>query len=60
MHAMQEGESSSGHDAGAGANGYQDNNGLGQRKHSNTQLRETLATIAGMLLPLLTQFGHHH
>ncbi|KAI3336575.1 Zinc/iron permease [Xylariaceae sp. AK1471] len=58
MHAMQEGESPS-HDVGSGANGYTDGS-ISQRKHAHPQMRETLATMVGMLLPLLTQFGHHH
>ncbi|KAI1334170.1 Zinc/iron permease [Xylariaceae sp. FL0016] len=59
MHAMQEGDGSSGHDIGPGANGYVEGS-LAQRKHAHPQMRETLATMIGMLLPLLTQFGHHH
>ncbi|OAA65737.1 zip metal ion transporter [Niveomyces insectorum RCEF 264] len=55
MHAMQE---EGGHDHGVGVNGYADS--LQQRKASRPQMRDTLATIGGMLLPLLTQFGHHH
>ncbi|KAI1811255.1 Zinc/iron permease [Poronia punctata] len=58
MHAMQEGESSS-HDVGPSLNGYSDGS-VSQRKHGQPQMRETLATVVGMLLPLLTQFGHHH
>ncbi|KAI1826198.1 Zinc/iron permease [Xylaria intraflava] len=58
MHAMQEGESPS-HDVGSGVNGYSDG-GISQRKQTHPQMRETLATIIGMLLPLLTQFGHNH
>ncbi|KAI8963538.1 Zinc/iron permease [Daldinia sp. FL1419] len=57
MHAMQEGDSPSGHDVGSIANGYADS---GPRKHAHPQMRETLATVIGMFLPLLTQFGHHH
>ncbi|KAI1413621.1 Zinc/iron permease [Hypoxylon sp. FL1857] len=57
MHAMQEGDSPSGHDVGSLANGYGDGS---QRKHAQPQMRETLATVVGMFLPLLTQFGHHH
>ncbi|KAK6953195.1 hypothetical protein Daesc_005495 [Daldinia eschscholtzii] len=57
MHAMQEGDSPSGHEVGSLANGYGDG---GQRKHTHPQMRETLATVIGMFLPLLTQFGHHH
>ncbi|TGJ85612.1 hypothetical protein E0Z10_g3142 [Xylaria hypoxylon] len=58
MHAMQEGESPS-HEIGSGINGYADGS-ISQRKHTHPQMRETLATMIGMLLPLLTQFGHHH
>lgn len=58
MHAMEEGGSSD-HDIGAGLNGYSDG-GISQRKHAHPQMRETLATMIGMLLPLLTQMGHHH
>ncbi|KAI2642801.1 Zinc/iron permease [Xylaria nigripes] len=58
MHAMQESESP-GHDIGSGVNGYADGS-ISQRKHNHPQMRETLATVVGMLLPLLTQFGHHH
>lgn len=58
MHAMQEGDSPS-HDLGSGPNGYADGN-ISQRKHTHPQMRDTLATMIGMLLPLLTQFGHHH
>lgn len=62
MHAMQEDGLSSGggHDHhGGGMNGYGDVN-PSQRKPKGPQMRDTLATVAGMLLPLLTQFGHHH
>ncbi|KAI0554964.1 Zinc/iron permease [Xylaria curta] len=58
MHAMQEGEASS-HEIGSGVNGYADGS-VSQRKHAHPQMRETLATMIGMLLPLLTQLGHHH
>ncbi|KAI1115054.1 Zinc/iron permease [Nemania sp. NC0429] len=58
MHAMQEGESP-GHDMGSSVNGYTDGS-VSQRKHAHPQMRETLATMIGMLLPLLTQLGHHH
>ncbi|KAH7038092.1 Zinc/iron permease [Microdochium trichocladiopsis] len=58
MHAMQEGEVSASHHEQA-ANGYADSMGGAQQKQPSTQVRDTLATIGGMLLPLLTQFGHH-
>jgi hypothetical protein len=60
MHAMQEGDSAPAHDTGSGANGYADNSSPNQRKQGKPQMRDTIATIVGMLLPLLTQFGHHH
>ncbi|KAK3332446.1 ZIP zinc transporter-domain-containing protein [Cercophora scortea] len=56
MHAMQE-DSSQGHEHHSSMNGYADNS---QRRQSKPQMRDTLATAGGMLLPLLTQFGHHH
>ncbi len=57
MHAMQ--EDGSGHEHPT-TNGYVDG-GLGsQRKHQRPQLRDTFAAVGGMLLPLLTQIGHHH
>ncbi|CAK7204648.1 hypothetical protein SEUCBS139899_007407 [Sporothrix eucalyptigena] len=59
MQAMQ--EESGAHDHHSLGNGYSDAATLAaQRKQSRPQMRDTLATIAGMLLPLLTQFGHHH
>lgn len=58
MHAMQEDNHFQGHDHHSGMNGYSD--GSSQRKQSKPQMRDTLATVGGMLLPLLTQFGHHH
>lgn len=60
MHAMQEGESPLGHETGSNSNGYADSPSLGQRKQAKPQMRDTVATVAGMLIPLLTQFGHHH
>jgi zinc transporter 9 len=60
MHAMQEDHASQGHDHHSSANGYSEGSGAAQRKQSKPQMRDTLATVVGMLLPLLTQFGHHH
>ncbi|KAH6661295.1 ZIP zinc transporter-domain-containing protein [Truncatella angustata] len=59
MHAMQEGDAHSSHDMTNG-NGYGESPTLGQRKQARPQMRDTIATVVGMLLPLLTQFGHHH
>ncbi|KAF6838116.1 zip metal ion [Colletotrichum plurivorum] len=58
MHAMQEENGSSKHEHG-GMNGYSEGGGM-QRAQHRPQMRDTFATVAGMLLPLLTQFGHHH
>lgn len=63
MHAMQEDAASHAHEhthSGSGMNGYSSGNNAAQRKQGRPQMRDTLATVAGMLVPLLTQFGHHH
>ncbi|KAG6022989.1 hypothetical protein E4U41_002114 [Claviceps citrina] len=60
MHVMQEESSSHHHDGPSAANGYSDGTSLSQRKAKGPGIRDTLATVAGMLLPLLTQLGHHH
>jgi solute carrier family 39 (zinc transporter), member 9 len=57
---MQEDHSSSAHERRSSINGYSDNASASQRKEAGPQMRDTLATVAGMLVPLLTQFGHHH
>jgi solute carrier family 39 (zinc transporter), member 9 len=54
MHAMSE-EAGNGHDH---AHGYAESGVPSGAK--GPQLRDTLITVIGMLLPLLTQFGHHH
>lgn len=60
MHAMQEDHISTGHDQHFGVNGYSDGGGSSHRRQSKLQIRDTFATAVGMLLPLLTQFGHSH
>ncbi|KEY69413.1 hypothetical protein S7711_05727 [Stachybotrys chartarum IBT 7711] len=61
MHAMQEEGSSHGHDHASSSNGgYGESSSNVPRKAKGPQMRDTLATVAGMALPLLTQFGHHH
>ncbi|RDA91507.1 hypothetical protein CP533_4561 [Ophiocordyceps camponoti-saundersi (nom. inval.)] len=60
MHAMQEDAASHHYDHGSGVNGYADGSSVYPRKPRGPQMRETLATVAGMFLPLLTLFGHHH
>ncbi|KAG5930711.1 hypothetical protein E4U53_002163 [Claviceps sorghi] len=60
MHVMQEDNSSHHLEGASGANGYSDGPSILQRKAKGSDIRDTLATVAGMLLPLLTQIGHHH
>ncbi|KAF4983867.1 hypothetical protein FZEAL_808 [Fusarium zealandicum] len=60
MNAMQEDSGAHGHTHDHGLNGYAEGNAATQRKPKGPQMRDTLATIGGMLVPLLTQFGHHH
>ncbi len=66
MHTMQEEHapptSLSSHDFSSSSNGYA-NGGVGGRYGSSKEgprLRDTLAAVGGMLIPLLTQFGGHH
>ncbi|CAG8958008.1 hypothetical protein HYFRA_00000351 [Hymenoscyphus fraxineus] len=57
MHAMQE---DSGHEhQHSTSNGYSDG-GSSQRNKPKPQMRDTFAAVGGMLIPLLTQIGHHH
>lgn len=56
MHAMQE-TGSHGSPAANGSASYGDSPA---RKAETNTMRDTMATTVGMLLPLLTQFGHHH
>jgi solute carrier family 39 (zinc transporter), member 9 len=56
MHAMQ--EDSGSHEHGT-SNGYAEGGSM-QRKQPKPQMRDTLAAVGGMLIPLLTQIGHHH
>ncbi|KAJ2895805.1 hypothetical protein MKZ38_006159 [Zalerion maritima] len=60
MHAMNEEHQHENHSM--NGNGYIEANGMsGQgRRSTKPEIRDTLLTVAGMLLPLLTQFGHHH
>lgn len=60
MHAMEENGSSHSHDHGAQSNGYMEAGTNNPPKPSGPALRDTLATTAGMLVPLLTQIGGHH
>ncbi|KAK4241709.1 Zinc/iron permease [Achaetomium macrosporum] len=60
MHAMQEENHSAAHDHYSGPNGYAETGNSYHRRQGKLQLRDTLATVVGFLLPLLTRFGHHH
>ncbi|OAR01779.1 hypothetical protein LLEC1_03324 [Akanthomyces lecanii] len=60
MHAMEENSASHSHDHGLQSNGYMEANTNSPPKSSGPALRDTLATTAGMLVPLLTQIGGHH
>lgn len=57
MHAMQ--EDSHHEHSHSSSNGYAESPSL-QRKKEKPQMRDTLAAVGGMLIPLLTQVGHHH
>jgi len=57
MHAMQEdGSHEHSHNS---SNGYTDG-GSAPRTKPKPQMKDTLAAVGGMLIPLLTQIGHHH
>jgi hypothetical protein len=56
MHAMQEDSHEHSHNS---ANGYTDG-GSAPRTKPKPQMKDTLAAVGGMLIPLLTQIGHHH
>ncbi|KUJ07220.1 ZIP metal ion transporter-like protein [Mollisia scopiformis] len=57
MHAMQEdGSHEHSHN---NSNGYTDGGGAPRTK-PKPQMKDTLAAVGGMLIPLLTQIGHHH
>ncbi|KAH7313352.1 Zinc/iron permease [Stachybotrys elegans] len=60
MHAMQDDASAHGHEHSSSSNGYAEGGASAQRKVRGPQMRDTMATMVGMMLPLLTQFGHHH
>jgi zinc transporter 9 len=60
MHAMQEENHSAGFDHHSGGNGYAEGGGPSHRRQGKLQMRDTLATVVGFVLPLLTRFGHHH
>lgn len=58
MHAMQDDASQHDHST---LNGFGEGGGGGlPRKGSKPILRDTVASVVGMLIPLATQVGHHH
>lgn len=58
MHAMQDDASQHDHST---LNGFGEGGGGGlPRKGSKPVLRDTVASVVGMLIPLATQVGHHH
>lgn len=59
MHAMQEDSGGYTHEH-QSSNGYADGGSSMQRKQAKPQMRDTFAAVGGMLIPLLTQIGHHH
>jgi zinc transporter 9 len=60
MHAMQEENNHLGHEHQPGSNGYAEGGSTSHKRQGKLQMRDTLATVVGFLLPLLTRFGHHH
>ncbi|PNP38028.1 hypothetical protein TGAMA5MH_10127 [Trichoderma gamsii] len=58
MHAMQDDGGSHSHEHGTGMNGYSEGNSAHQRKSKGPQMRDTIATVVGMGIPLLAQLGH--
>ncbi|KAL2181824.1 Zinc/iron permease [Thermothelomyces heterothallicus CBS 202.75] len=60
MHAMQEENNPAGYDHSSSSNGYSESGGSAPRRRTKLELRDTLATVVGFMLPLLTRFGHHH
>lgn len=64
MHTMQDGVGHAEHEGNGYAevpmNGYGDSGAAQSKVASEHGVAETFVTVAGMLLPLLTQFGHAH
>lgn len=58
MHAMQDDAAQHDHST---MNGFGDGGSGGvARKKTSPSLRDTVASVVGMLIPLATQVGHHH
>ena len=60
MHTMQEGQHSHETTNGALENGYAESYAQQSPKNEGLNLSDILMTVAGMLLPMLTQIGHAH
>ncbi|KAL2201437.1 Zinc/iron permease [Corynascus similis CBS 632.67] len=60
MHAMQEENNPAGYEHHPSSNGYSETGIPSSRRKAKLEIRDTLATVVGFLLPLLTRFGHHH
>ena len=64
MHTMQDGGGHAEHVGNGYAevpmNGYGDSGSAQSKESSEHGVAETFVTVAGMMLPLLTQFGHAH
>lgn len=59
MNAMQEDAGVHNHEhGGSNMNGYSEGNSAHQRKQKGPQMRDTIATVVGMGIPLLAQLGH--
>ncbi|KAI9830116.1 MAG: hypothetical protein M1826_005110 [Phylliscum demangeonii] len=57
MHTMQEENHLSGHES---SDGYANGSARPGRAKPGPRLQDTIAAVAGMLIPLLTQVGHSH
>ncbi len=60
MHAMQEYNGAQRNEQHSSIGSYDNGGSAIPRKTAHPQMRDTVGTVGGMLLPLLTQFGHHH
>ncbi|KFY76712.1 hypothetical protein V499_03721 [Pseudogymnoascus sp. VKM F-103] len=64
MHAMQDDAAGHDHASSSTLNGFGDGGGGGGggggKRGGGPVLRDTVASVVGMLIPLVTQVGHHH
>lgn len=58
MHTMQEKPAQT--ESSEQGNGYTEVGMHNRARKEGPEMRDTVAAVVGMLLPLLTQFGHHH